>query len=227
MGDNSSSVRRTRHLDPDVVSHALALLLVKVPSSLPREIQNKTTYITDLEKVHLQISHDFPLQEKLSKSKVLMRKEMDNMLISVLLKRMEDILKEEAMCLMDVVEVTVTNTEDIAKEVCLISKLIHWLLKYDLVSKKNLTSLDLILVLKNLMKKLASYMSSGLQNQEASQILNVLSWLQRMFDWTDIDESSIVVARVCRSLVPAKMIETLLALSEEKVIWFFLNLIQD
>ncbi|XP_021355309.1 serine-protein kinase ATM-like isoform X2 [Mizuhopecten yessoensis] len=211
--DGTMATKPKSDLDPGLVGQALALLVLKNPSCLMIIPEKKESFITDLERVYLESSHDFPLYARKMMAKNLCLQNKDNVLLTVLLRRIEDNLKENANCLLEFSEPQAADLQDLAREACRIVRFIYWLLKYELVSKDNLASMDVLSVLKSILRKVGSFMNDIQQNQGAVELLGVLPWLQEMLEWEESDSSGVVAARLVRSLIPAKAVEILLGIA--------------
>lgn len=215
--DGTMTTKPRSDLDPDVVGHALALLVMKNPSFVTILPENDCCFVTGLERVYLETSHDFPLCRRKVTKKTSTVPNKDDMLLSVLLRRMEDNFKENANSLLEFLDPQAADIQVLAKEACLVVKFVYWLLRYNLISLDSLSSMDLISVLKSLLKKLGTLLSDVQQNQGVVELWGVLPWIQRILQWEGSDRSEVIVARLVRSLLPAKVIDTLLDVAMEVV----------
>lgn len=211
--DGVMATKPKSDLDPALVGQALALLVMKNPSCLSLTPEKKENFVTDLERVYLESSHDFPLSNREVMTETANIENKDNILLSVLLNQIQDNLKENITSLLEFSEPHTADTQSIAKEACQIIRFIYWLLKYELISKDNLASMDILSMLKALLRKVGTFINDIQQNQGAVEIMCVLPWIQEMLDWEESDRSGVVVARLVRSVIPAKVVDTLLSIA--------------
>ncbi|XP_069136891.1 serine-protein kinase ATM-like isoform X2 [Argopecten irradians] len=211
--DGVMATKPKSDLDPALVGQALALLVMKNPSCLSLTPEKKENFVTDLERVYLESSHDFPLSNREVMTETANIENKDNLLLSVLLNQIQDNLKENITSLLEFSEPHTADTQSIAKEACQIIRFIYWLLKYELISKDNLASMDILSMLKALLRKVGTFINDIQQNQGAVEIMCVLPWIQEMLDWEESDRSGVVVARLVRSVIPAKVVDTLLSIA--------------
>ncbi|XP_033740359.1 serine-protein kinase ATM-like [Pecten maximus] len=208
--DGTITTKPKSDLDPGLVGQALAFLVMKNPSCVMVTSEKEKNFVTNLERVYLQSSNDFPLYNRKVTTNDKGIGNKDNVLLSILLRCIEDNLKENINSLLDFSEPQAADTQSLAREACQIVKFLYWLLKYELVSKDSLPSMDVFSVLKSLLRKVSTFMNDIQQNQGAVELLGVLPWIQDMLEWEESDRSGIVIARLVRSLIPAKAVDTLL-----------------
>ncbi|XP_060082468.1 serine-protein kinase ATM-like [Ylistrum balloti] len=208
--DGTMATKPKYDLDPGLVGQVLTLLVMKNPSCLMFVPPEEKDFVTDLERIYLESSHDFPLYSRqlTTQNKDVGSKE--SVLLSVLLRRIEENMKENVNSLLEFSEPQAVDTQSLAKEACQITKFIYWLLKYELVSKDNLASMDILSVLKSVLRKIGTFINDIHQNHGAVELVSVLPWLRVMLEWEESDSAGIIVARLVRSLMPAKAVDTLL-----------------
>ncbi|KAJ8314521.1 hypothetical protein KUTeg_006671 [Tegillarca granosa] len=205
-------------LQPDSVARVLALLATKCPMSV---ISNKLSplecHVTNLEQMYLYSSCDFPIFNV--EGDVLAKiKQTDNMHIAILLKKIENRLKDEAIYLMEKPEPKVNDLEELMRASTMVCFKIYWILEYNIITEESLVQLDLVHIFKAMFKKLATYMSEIVSKEGPGSVMGTLLWMQKMLTLENSESRSrIVVSRLCRSCTPAKIIETLTNIVFDKI----------
>ena len=215
--DTTTDNRKVTSLpDPNQLAHLLVLLIVKNNNQLSQQSTTKfIPKLTDAETVYIQTSHEFPFfsVEKAGDSIT----HCAPVLISVLLRNMEGLLKENLCRCMDIADVNTSHVITLAKEACCVARFMYWLLRYNIVTKDNINTTDAFLMLKAVLKKLSMFFCDVSPTQNPKQYVDALMWLQKLFNSDALDSSNVIVARICRSFVPDKLIELLLKIVFDKV----------
>lgn len=216
---SSTSLANNSEINQESVARALVLLMIKNQSSFCTfQGVEKVSIVTDLEKIYLQSSHQFPVANKFLENKSLKNQQMDSITLPIFLSKVEKMLEEEAILLLDVTDIQPYHCERAALYVCLISKLIHWALKYKVIDGNSVMKMDMVSQFKTIYKRLGHFMGETVQKDGPSAVTKVLFILQTMFETMDYwNESDVMAARIIRCLCPTKIIDLLLGMISNKV----------
>ncbi|KAJ8315050.1 hypothetical protein KUTeg_007200 [Tegillarca granosa] len=167
--------------------------------------------------MYLYSSCDFPIFNV--EGDVLAKiKQTDNMHIAILLKKIENHLKDEAIYLMEKPEPKVNDLEELMRASTMVCFKIYWVLEYNIITEESLVQLDLVHIFKAMFKKLATYMSEIVSKEGPGSVMGTLLWMQKMLTLENSESRSrIVVSRLCCSCTPAKIIETLTNIVFDKI----------
>ncbi|KAK3095904.1 hypothetical protein FSP39_020638 [Pinctada imbricata] len=213
-------VKISENLDPELRGRMLVSLLLKSPwKQLPEQKDSK-----DLEEESSSLQHLYSetcLQFKTGNAKKNWKKGMSSVssesIVPMMMKHLECKFKEEVMILMDVIEVESCHLETLCWEVCVLGTMLHHMVEWGVVTTENLQTLELVTMLKALMKKMGNFMESVLTKESSLSLCKSLSWLRRALHVGECDnQGEIVVGRLLRSLFPAKVLDILLGIVKDK-----------
>lgn len=207
-------------LQPESVARVLALLVTKCPVSVIANILSPPEcHVTNLEQMYLYMSYDFPVFN-VEDNFLAKTKETDNMHIAILLKKIENSLKDEAIYLMEKPEPKINDIEELMRASTMVCFKIYWILEYNLITEASLDHMELLQVFKSMLKKLAAFISDIVSKEGPGPLMTTLLWMQKMWTLENSDKHSwIVVSRLCRSFTPAKIIDILTNIAFDKVIF--------
>lgn len=218
-GFSGSSLANNSDINPESVANVLVLLMIQNQSVLNRsEHCEISPSITDLEMTYLQSSHDFPVSNKFLSSKDSMKSCNDVLNLPVVVSKIEKMLKDEVSVFLEITDVQLQHIEKVVSNVCLLSKLIYWLLSYGVVNSESLLTMDIVSLLKVLYKKLGVFLSEILQKEGSLPLQDILTKLQSLYNSEIYNgTSSIQAARLIRCLLPSKIVDQLLGIASNKV----------
>ncbi|XP_063405374.1 serine-protein kinase ATM-like [Mytilus trossulus] len=218
-GFSGSSLANNSDINPESVANVLVLLMIQNQSVLNRsEHCEISPSITDLEMTYLQSSHDFPVSNKFLSSKDSMKICNDVLHLSVVMSKIEKMLKDEVSVFLEISDVQLQHIEKVVSNVCLLSKLIYWLLSYGVVNSESLLTMDIVSLLKVLYKKLGLFLSEILQKEGCLPLQDILTKIQSLYSSEIYDgTSSIQAARLIRCLLPSKIVDQLLGIASNKL----------
>jgi hypothetical protein len=78
--------------------------------------------------------------------------------LPILLRKIEEMIEEEITSLVDTTDILPKHVDCVISKTCLISKLIYWLLKYNVVNCDTLLKMDIVNLLKIAYKVWARYL---------------------------------------------------------------------
>ncbi|CAG2219119.1 ATM [Mytilus edulis] len=133
-------------------------------------------------------------------------------------------LKDEVSVFLEITDVQLQHIEKVVSNVCLLSKLIYWLLSYGVVNSESLLTMDIVSLLKKILyknksKNVVSFNEIIAEGSEGSLPLqDILTQLQSLYNSEIYDgTSSIQAARLIRCLLPSKIVDQLLGIASNKL----------
>lgn len=216
----SSLSNLSSDINPESLAHVLILLTIKNQSSLENHGNNSdiVSTVTDLENTYVQMSCEFPVTNKCFRCKISKQTQDEILHFPILLRKIEEMIKEEITSLVDTTDILPKHVDCVISKTCLISKLIYWLLKYNVVNCETLLKMDIINLLKIAYKKLSVFMAEIFQKEGTPASMNTLRTLQVILEsGNSNDKASIQASRLIRCLFPAKIVVQLLSMASNKV----------
>ncbi|CAC5396816.1 ATM [Mytilus coruscus] len=218
-GFSGSSLANNSDINPESVANVLVLLMIQNQSVLNKsEHCEKSSPVTDLEMIYLQSSHDFPMSNTFLCSKDSKESCNDVLHLPVIMSKIEKMLKDEVSVFLEITDVQLQHIEKVVSDVCLLSKLIYWLLNYGVVNSESLLKMDIVSLLKVLYKKLGMFLGEILHKEGSLPLQNILMKLLSLYDSKfPGGTTSIQAARLIRCLFPAKIVDQLLGIASNKL----------
>lgn len=225
----SSLSNLSSDINPESIAHVLILLTIKNQSSLENHGNNSdiVSTVTDLENTYVQTSCEFPVANKCFRCKLSKQTQDEILHLPILLKKIEEMIEEEMTCFVDTTDILPKHIDSAISMTCLISKLIYWLLNYNVVTCETLLTMNIVNLLKIVYKQLSVFMAEIYQKEGTPASMNTLRTLQVILEignsndtaniQASIDTANIQASRLIRCLFPAKIVDQLLTMASNKV----------